>query len=138
MHRIQSALFVCSAHYEVSSIELPLAISKTTTVAFVVHPSSGYHIQLDIGHVSDILQDQPTTSQCCQAYIANADYPTFTIISHLYIAMVPDYVNREALSRQSYMERCTGVNNPGALFTCKICTCLLTNEYDILFTCGYG
>ena len=33
----------------------PLPFSKTTTVAFVIYPSSRYQIQPDIGHVWDIL-----------------------------------------------------------------------------------
>ena len=81
---------------------------------------------------------QPTTSRRCQTYISDTDYLALSIVSHHYIAMIPDCVSRETFSRRSYMERCTWVDQPGALFTCKICSCLLTNEHDLLLTCGYG
>ena len=128
MHHIQCALFLCSGHYEISLTELPLAISKATTKTFVFHSSSWYQIQPDIRHVSDILQDQSTTTWHRQAYISNTDYLALSIISHLYIDTIPGCVSREALSWRSYMEICTGVDHPGTLFTCRMHACSQMNK----------
>ena len=136
MHRIQCALFLCSGHYELSLIELPLAISKSYHYKLRCPFFQSYQIQPDIKRVSDILQDQSTTSWRRQTYISNTDYLALFVVSHHYRAMIPSYVSREALSRWSYMERHTRVDHPGALFTCKICACLLTNEQDLLLTCS--
>ena len=82
--------------------------------------------------MSNILQHQSTHCRRRQADTSDSSYLALSTITHLYIAMIPSYVSREILSQRSNMEGCAGVDHPRAIFTCKICTCLFTNEQKFL------
>ena len=48
-----------------------------------------------------------------------------------------DCIRWKTFSQGSFMQRCTRVYHPSALFFCMVYTCLLANEEKLFFTCSH-
>ena len=99
------------SHNQVLLGKFPCAITEVTTITFVIEPPDWYQIQSDIRNMAHFFQCHSATRWCQQTYLLYTNNPTWTIVSHLHVAVISSRVWWEVFSLRGQVKWRTGINH---------------------------